>query len=406
MKMKQSYEEMAARFLSWLENERMSSESLSRYKCWLREVIKVCRREDLQLTSESRDEVFSLLRKSSRNEYHLNGMILVTNRFIDFLEDKPFTIFHQNENDIVITAEFLEAKSRYLQNCRSLLRNSEYTIQRKNRYLSVFLSQCTADGVTSLKDFNQRVIHQESEKCPDQCNSFPVIQSFLQFLCKECMLEKDFSFALARKKVKRKIPTTYTIEEIRRMEEVIPKETPIGKRDKAMFLLCSRLGLRSSDVVNLRFSNLNFRDKTILLVQKKTDKEICLPMIDEIEESLLAYINVRPESQEKDMVFLRTKFPFRHITTSVLRYQLSRYMRLAGIDIEGKKHGPHALRSSLASSMINDGTPYETVKNILGHQDQSTLHHYALLDINRLRICALKPKQPSGMFALVLGGAQ
>ncbi len=407
MKKKQSYEELGTLFLANLKTHDMSGITVSKYRRWLEELLCLCGEKELYLSSESKESVLSAIRESAETGYHTKKLCLVANRFIDFLEDKPFKIHYSKKTTHgLIAPEFLEAKGRYLQYCSDTLKNSEYTVRRKDGLLSEFLSLCTTDGLTEPGDLNHLNIHKEAKKCSDHGNSFPIIQAFLQFLCKEGILEKDYSFALEREKRQKKIPVIYTMDEIRRIEEVIPRDTLKGKRDRAMILLCSRLGLRSCDVVNLKFSNLNFKEKTISLIQIKTGKEICLPMVKEIEEALLEYIRVRPESQEKEKIFLRAHAPFQAVTTSALRFQLTHYMKLAEIDIEAKKHGPHTLRASLASSMINDGFQYSVVKQVLGHQGQKAISHYAHLDENRLRICSLKPKAPSGEFAFLLGGIQ
>ena len=76
--------------------------------------------------------------------------------------------------------------------------------------------------------------------------------------------------------------------------------------------------------------------------------------------------------------------PYQKVTTSVIRFLLRKYLNIAGINTQGKKQGPHSLRSSLASSMINDGTSYETVKSILGHDSRNMVKHYARIDIEKM----------------------
>ena len=91
--------------------------------------------------------------------------------------------------------------------------------------------------------------------------------------------------------------------------------------------------------------------------------------------------------------------PYGRITTSIIRHATDRYFHKAGIDTSRKKHGPHTFRSSLASSMVNDGVSYETVRRILGHSDLNVIKHYAKGDIENLRLCALDPPRPKGIFA-------
>ena len=80
------------------------------------------------------------------------------------------------------------------------------------------------------------------------------------------------------------------------------------------------------------------------------------------------------------------------------------YFCKAGIDTTAKKHGPHVFRSSLASSVINGDIPYESVRKVLGHSDPDAIKHYARLDIEKLRECAIKVPEPTGTFLAFLNG--
>ena len=69
-----------------------------------------------------------------------------------------------------------------------------------------------------------------------------------------------------------------------------------------------------------------------------------------------------------------------------------------------RKCGPHALRSSLASSMVNDDIPYETVRKVLGHSSNNAIKHYARIDIEKLRRYSLAPPAPASRFHAFLYG--
>ena len=89
---------------------------------------------------------------------------------------------------------------------------------------------------------------------------------------------------------------------------------------------------------------------------------------------------------------------------TVIRHIVKDSLIAAEVNITNKKHGPHALRSSLASSMINDGASYEVVRKILGHTDPNVIKHYARTDIESLRLCSIDPPAPSGLFREMLSG--
>ena len=86
------------------------------------------------------------------------------------------------------------------------------------------------------------------------------------------------------------------------------------------------------------------------------------------------------------------------ITTSIIRHALNECFAAANVNTAGKKHGPHAFRSSLASSMVNDNASYEVVRRILGHSNPDVIKHYAKADIENLRMCSIDPPIPTGIF--------
>lgn len=157
----------------------------------------------------------------------------------------------------------------------------------------------------------------------------------------------------------------------------------------------NRLGLRSSDVVNLRFSNIG---ETIRIKQYKTDEFLELPLLDNIREAIDDYVaNGRPASDD-DHVFLMYYAPHCPITSIAIHGIVTKYMKLANIDINGRKHGGHALRASLGTDLINNGMSYEETRKIYGHKSDNVIKHYASLDVNRLRLCALPASMPTGYF--------
>ena len=84
--------------------------------------------------------------------------------------------------------------------------------------------------------------------------------------------------------------------------------------------------------------------------------------------------------------------------------KIARALERTNIDIGGRKHGAHSLRASLASSMVNDGIPYEAVRKTLGHSDLNSTKCYARLDLEQLRPYALSPSEASGFFLEFLMG--
>ncbi len=290
----------------------------------------------------------------------------------------------------------------YLQKCRDD-GNRESTINGKRYFLREFYCHLQFLGCHDLRDADATIIGKAS-LMQNNKDGWAVIRMFLLYLSYAGLINHDFSTIIPHFKRAFHLPSTYTEDEVNRFEEAIDTNSKIGKRDYAMLLLATRLGMRSGDIANLTFSSLDFGNDTISITQEKTIEPLVLPMIPAAKTALADYLkNGRPESGQF-YVFLRANAPFEKITASVIRFETKKYFGKAGININGKKHGPHVFRSSLASSMVNNQVSYDIVRKILGHSDPDAVKHYARVDIERLREYAIEPPTPSGFFKEFLEG--
>jgi integrase len=206
--------------------------------------------------------------------------------------------------------------------------------------------------------------------------------------------------------MKKQEAVTYTDNEINRLENSINRTTKTGKRDYAIVLLASRLGMRSGDIVEMTFDTIDFNRDSINFIQNKTGQPLSLPLLPQIREAIAEYIQYARPNVTNNYMFIRVNAPFEKISTSIIRYALTKYFETAGINISNKKHGPHSLRSSMASSMVNSDVPYEVIRKVLGHTKAQAVKHYAKVDIENLRLHAIDVPAPTGTFAMVLQGRE
>lgn len=178
------------------------------------------------------------------------------------------------------------------------------------------------------------------------------------------------------------------------MLDTIDRNNPEGKRDYAIILCVTRLGLRASDIRNLRFGNLNWSRKTIMITMVKTKRPIELPLLEDVGWALIDYLkNGRPESKS-DCVFIRHKAPYTQFgDCNSFHRMLSRRMHKAGLSTKGQKHGLHSLRNTLARQMLEHGTPLPVISEVLGHVSVQTTGLYLKIDLNGLRNCVLDPEE-------------
>ena len=191
---------------------------------------------------------------------------------------------------------------------------------------------------------------------------------------------------------KTNIRSSYSQEELRKLLNVIDIDTTAGKEDMLIISLICYLGLRISDVVSLKLSDIDFNENTIRVIQNKTGNEIMLPLIEEIKYPLLDYLkNVRPQTNEIDEIFITNTKPYK-IKNRIKSNKtlIKKYMKKAGININERKCGFHSLRHSFATSLLSEDTPLHTISTLMGHQNDNVTTKYLEIDIAKLKELALE----------------
>ena len=223
-----------------------------------------------------------------------------------------------------------------------------------------------------------------------------VLKSFLGYMFAERLLSTDLRPCLPHVRIMRNafVPSSWRPEDVTRMLETIDRSNPEGKRDYAIILCVTRLGLRASDIRNLRFGNLNWSRKTITITMVKTKRPIELPLIEDVGWALIDYLkNGRPESKS-DCLFIRHRAPYTQFgDCNSFHRMLSRRMHKAGLSMKGQKHGLHSLRNTLARQMLEHGTPLPIISEVLGHVSVQTTGIYLKIDLDGLRNCVLDPEE-------------
>lgn len=191
------------------------------------------------------------------------------------------------------------------------------------------------------------------------------------------------------------MPSVWNKEDVIRMLESIDRGNPTGKRDYAILLLVAKLGMRVGDIKSLALSDLNWQSRTIEVKQDKTKNTVTYPILNDIGWALIDYLkNARPISSSP-FVFIRTKAPHEAFGRDAnLFHIISKYTRLSGINIpKGNRHGMHSLRHTLASSLLEQGTPLPVISEILGHVNSQSAGVYLHTGIEGLRSCAIDPEE-------------
>ncbi len=218
---------------------------------------------------------------------------------------------------------------------------------------------------------------------------------FLKYLYLNNLHKIDLTYSIPKiKRYKSKnIPhTIWTIEEINKILNAVDTSKAMGKRDYAILMLISHLGFRISDIKDLKFSNIDWKNNIISINQRKTKKLVTLPLSNKIGMSLIDYIKCGRPNSTSPYVFLSTYFPYDKLSHfNNLSSMFKKYLMLANIDISNKKLiGVHSLRHSISSILLQNNTPLSIISPILGHSSIETTDIYLKIDIEHLRECCLE----------------
>jgi site-specific recombinase XerD len=221
------------------------------------------------------------------------------------------------------------------------------------------------------------------------------LRSLLRFAAGEGLVEEAvLEVVPAAKSTKQsRVPSVWRPAEVAKILEAIDRGNPCGKRDYAIILLITRLGLRGIDVKRLRFADLDWPGNRLSVVQAKTGHRVQLPLLKDIGWSIIDYVRFGRPRSDCPQVFLRHTAPIGPFSDQDHLHQiLVKHARAAHVPLgEQRRHGMHSLRHTLATRLLEDGTPIEQIADILGHQQVTSTGVYLKSSLRLLAQCALDP---------------
>jgi len=219
-----------------------------------------------------------------------------------------------------------------------------------------------------------------------------IIKRFLKWLYENRMLSINLSIRIpsGRYVQQSELPAVYTKEEIGLLlEDGVDRGNPTGKRNYLVLLLAARLGLRSSDICNLKFENIHWDKNILLLEQVKTGRALELPLLADVGNAIIDYLRYgRPQSNEQYVV-LTSNPPYRKMMSCSIFYIVTAAFKRAGINTANKRHGAHSLRHSLAARMLEGQTTLAVISEVLGHEKTDSTMYYLRIDLHALSACML-----------------
>lgn len=288
------------------------------------------------------------------------------------------------------------------------LRRNQTTISDHLLYLHRFEQHLENHEVIFLEDICEKhILGFVSTQTNNNINVVSSLRVFFRYLYEERLLKTDLSYVLANYKwVKReKLPSVYTALEVKQIESSVIRSNAVGKRNYAVLLLATRLGLRASDIACLSFASLDWENSRITLTQYKTGKEIELPLLAEIGEAIINYLKFGRTHSDSPHVFLSARAPYRPMTRESVSNAVGQIIDASGIATGQRRHGPHSMRHSLASRLLEHSVSLPVISEALGHKKTESTMTYLRIDMKSLRQCALDVPNVALSFYRQKGGA-
>lgn len=217
-----------------------------------------------------------------------------------------------------------------------------------------------------------------------QARTISGIKSFFKYLLMEGKIHSDPTSLLESPKIGRKLPDVLTMEEIDLIIDGVDLTKPEGQRNKAMLETLYSCGLRVSELVNLKVTNLFF-DQGFIKVEGKAEKERLVPVSSKAIEEITKYIHgyrksLKVGADSENVLFLNRRG--KKLSRVMIFTIIKNLAEKVGLN---KKISPHTFRHSFATHLISGGADLRAVQEMLGHESILTTEIYTHLDRDYLK---------------------
>lgn len=272
----------------------------------------------------------------------------------------------------------------YLRLEKSLSPNSIEAYENDIKKLLSFLHLNDSKKAISHQNLQdlQKFIHWLAEiglSARSQARIISGVKAFYSFLLLEKQIETDPTELLELPRLGRKLPETLSLEEIDAMIAQIDRSKAEGERNKAILETLYSCGLRVSELIGLKISNM-YADESFIRVLGKGDKERLIPIGSQALKQIDLYLNevrvhLNIEKGHEDFVFLNRRG--KQLTRNMIFIIIKDLAERAGIR---KNISPHTFRHSFATHLVEHGADLRAVQEMLGHESIITTEIYTHLD--------------------------
>ena len=309
---------------------------------------------------------------------------------MDKAQSKSFTKIQREGPHGTTLAPLIRRYIRYLK----LERNySPNTIDAYRHDLHLLLIHLSGQGLTptdvKLDDLQRFAawIHERGIGPKSQARILSGVRTFYHYLVVDGYLEVDPTELLESPHLPKHLPEYLTTEEVDRLEAAIDLTSAEGHRNRAIIEVFFSCGLRVSELVELKLSNL-FLNERFMRVEGKGGKERLVPISQRAVGELELWFDDRRQMRikpgEDDYVFLNRRG--HHLTRTMILIMVKRLGEAAGIK---KTLSPHTLRHSFATALLRGGADLRVIQVLLGHADIATTEIYTHMDDESLRQAVL-----------------
>lgn len=280
----------------------------------------------------------------------------------------------------------VKAYMRYLKLERNLSPNTIEAYRNDLRWLLAYVNfhglKVEEVKLEDLDNFSAS-LHDQRITPRSQARILSGVRSFFKFLLLDGFIDADPTELLVSPHVRNALPDVLSTAEVDRLEASIDLSKWEGQRNRAIIEVLFSCGLRVSELVNLKLSNLYVEEKFVR-VTGKGDKERLVPISSRALDELNAWFAdrnaMRIKPGEEDYAFLNRRGA--HLTRTMILIMIKRQAVAAGIT---KTISPHTLRHSFATALLEGGADLIAIQAMMGHEDIATTEIYTHIDTSSLR---------------------
>lgn len=290
------------------------------------------------------------------------------------------------ESDKKTITDIVKSYARYLKLERNYSPNTLAAYQNDLSWLLSFCEQQEMNPLDmQLEDLQHFAVqlHEHQIGPTSQARILSGIRSFYKYLLLSGEIEQDPTELLESPHLGERLPEVLSTDEIDQIQKSIDLSKPEGQRNKTIIEVLFSCGLRVSELVNLKLSNL-YLEEGFVRVMGKGSKERLVPIsskaIRELQYWFVDRNLMKIQQGEEDYVFLNRRG--KHLTRTMILIMLKRQAVAAGIT---KTISPHTLRHSFATELLKGGADLRAIQAMLGHESIGTTELYMHIDTTTLR---------------------